>query len=120
MKPLSAGEARLLERLERGLGLRLLVGPIIGAMGGFVFATVMLALVGPSGRFTLGEQSQAYAALETAVGPLAAFVLLCVVAFAGLGVLLAVLIAVRLSRMRAQLRWRRDAAGVAPARPVPA
>jgi hypothetical protein len=89
---------------------------LIGALGGVVFASLMLGAVGGSGRFTLGDTSPAYAALERAVGAAPAFVLLCAGAFGALGVGLAVVIAIRLSSMRAQLRLRRDAFGVVPAR----
>jgi hypothetical protein len=116
MSPLSPSEARLLERLERGFGLRLLAGPVIGALGGVVFASLMMGAAGASGRFTLGDTSPAYAALERAIGAAPAFVVLCAAVFGGLGVLLAVVVALGLASMRGRLRERREVFGVAPPR----
>lgn len=111
MKPLTPREARLLGRLERGLGWRLLAGPLVGAIGGLVFAAVLSS---GGGRFILGDTSPAYAWLEATVGPRPAFYLLCMGAFMGLGVFALVIMLPRLSRIRTTLRARRDAAGVVP------
>jgi len=111
VKPLTAREARLLENLERGFGWRLLAGPLVGAIGGLVFAYVLSS---QGGRFILGDTSPAYARLEAAVGPTPAFYLLCMGAFMGLGLFALVIMLGRLGRIRAGLRARRDAAGVVP------
>jgi hypothetical protein len=114
MQPLSANEARQLDRLERGFGWRLLVGPAVGAIGGLVFAYLLWT---PGGRFLLGDTSPAYAALETAVGSTAAFYLLCMGAFMGVGLFALVVIMARLTRLRRALQMRRDVADVMPGAP---